>query len=102
MNSRRADGLAWDLYHSRSELAQRLNAIERPCLPGVHLEGATERLVPGLGCGDADHFVLMVADIEVEVGEELGFREGIGRVDAEERMPPGRIDAGLAPDINPA
>jgi len=44
----------------------------------------------------------MVADVEVEVGKELGFREGVGGVDAEEGMSPGRFDARLAPDLDPA
>src|SRR4051794_39932966 len=76
-------------------------AVSRLRLLGFLLESATERLVPGLGSGNADHFVLLVADIEVEVGKELGFREGIGRVDAEKGMLPGRFDAGLASDFDP-
>src|SRR5918995_3608074 len=57
---------------------------ERPshrCLT-PRLEGAAEPLVPRLRCGHPDQRVLIVAHIEVEVGEELGLRQGGGWVDA--------------------
>src|SRR6478609_11292637 len=102
MNSRRANGVAWDLYHSRLDLAQPLTLIKGLRWPGVYLEGAAEGLIPWLGWRDADHFILMVTDIEVEVGEELSFRERVGGIDAEEWMPPWQLDARLATDLDPA
>src|SRR5262245_42045682 len=54
----------------------------------AQLEGAAKSLIPGLGGGDADQFVLIVAGIEVEVGEELRFWQGIRRVDTEEGLGP--------------
>src|SRR4051794_24852678 len=42
------------------------------------LEGAPQRLVPGLRRRHADQLIFVVASVEVEVSEELGFGEGVG------------------------
>src|SRR5436190_22877472 len=54
------------------------------------LKGSTEVLVPGLGSRDADDLVLAVAHVEVELGEEFLLGKGIGGVDAEVGLAPGR------------
>jgi len=55
-----------------------------------------------LGCGDTDDFFLLIADIEVEVREELGFRQWIRWIYAEPGIPPGWPDAGGTADLDAA
>ena len=45
----------------------------RICRGWLRLERAAKRLVPGLGSGDPDQLILIVAGVEVEVGEKLGL-----------------------------
>src|SRR6187200_2982621 len=66
------------------------------------LEGAAERLIPGLGRRDPDQLVLVVAGVEVEMSEELGLGEGVGGIDAEEWLPPGRLHVRGAADLDAA
>src|SRR5829696_4186402 len=66
------------------------------------LKGAAEWLVPGLGCRHPDQLVLVVAGVEIEVSEELGLGEGVGRVDAEERLTPRWRHPGGATDLDAA
>src|SRR5205823_3851139 len=65
------------------------------------LECPPEGLVPGLGRGDPHHLVLVVTDVEVEVGEELELGQRVGRVDAEIGIGPGWANAVLADDLDP-
>lgn len=64
------------------------------------LERAAQCLVPRLRCGDAEDLLLAVADVQVEVGEELRLGEGIGGIDAEVCMRPGRTDSRLATHLD--
>src|ERR687893_2413244 len=63
-------------------------------------EGPAERLVPGLGRRDPDHLVLVVADVEVELREELQLGQRVGRVDAEVRVHPRHLHTPRAHDLD--
>ena len=82
----------------RSRADSSLAPVERS-------EAAPQRLVERLRSGDAHHVGLPVAQVEVELGRELGRRQRVGRVDAQPVEGPGRAlgRAGVVPEqLDPA
>jgi hypothetical protein len=69
---------------------------------GRSLKRPAQRLVPGLGRYNPQDLLLAVADIEVELAEELFLRKRVGWVDAQVGQGPRRGHAGRAADLNPA
>src|SRR5262245_4340257 len=65
-------------------------------------ERAAEGLIPRLRSRHPDQFVLIVASIQVEMGEKLCFGEGIGGVDTEKRLRPRWLHPGGAAHFDPA
>jgi len=58
-------------------------------------------LIPRLGSSDPNHFVLVVTNIEVEMREEFGFRQRVGRVNAKKRLRPRCINTRIGSDLDP-
>src|SRR5262249_39076428 len=56
-------------------------------------ERPAERLVPRLRRGHPHDLFLAVADVQVQMGEELDLRQRVGRVDAQVRVDPGHAVA---------
>src|SRR5215208_2863451 len=79
-----------------------LNLSIRSQLSGLRLERAAKRLVPGLGSSHPDQLILVVAGVEIKMGEELGLGEGVGRVDAQKRLSPRGLNSGSTADLDAA
>lgn len=80
-------------------LAYRTSIERRRSSPA--LKGASQRLIPWLRRGDAEDLLLPVAHVQVEMREELRLGKGIGRVDAEVGVWPGRASPGCAAHLDP-
>lgn len=65
-----------------------------PWVSNTCLKGAAERLVPRLGRRHPNHLVFVIPNVEIEVSEELRFRQWVRRVNAEKAVGPGVLRPG--------